>query len=87
MSRRILDVVRSSSEVQEVWSEILTLWRDVPEEDKGTVLGSIVKRITIKTKDRVGLRLSPVAELHDPKFVITSHMGAGTGLEPVTFGL
>lgn len=67
----------TAKEVQTVWSEVLDLWDYVEDSDKGIVLSSIVKQIVATKKDRVVLRLSPVAELHDPKFVLQSQMGAG----------
>jgi hypothetical protein len=77
----------TAEQVQEVWSEAVSLWDDLTEEERTEFMGSLVRQVDVKEKDRIALQLSPVAELHDPKFVINSHMGAGAGLEPATFGL
>lgn len=66
---------------------MLDVWPDLSEDEKAELLGVLVQEVIVKTKDRVLLRLSPIAEVHGQLLAINSPMGAGVGLEPTTFGL
>ena len=77
----------TATQVQEVWSEILDVWDDVPEEERQELMASFVTRVEVKEKDRASMELLPMPEGYGLKFVTRSHLGAGVGLEPTTFGL
>ena len=57
------------------------------EEERKEVMNGLVQEVVVTEKDRVHLRLSPIASVHGQLIAINSRMGAGVGLEPTTFGL
>lgn len=62
-------VVRpTAAQVQEVWAQVDELWADLTEEERLQLLSGIVRRVEVKTKDRVLLDCLPIAENHGPKF-------------------
>jgi site-specific DNA recombinase len=73
--------------VQQVWSMIPNLWDEISESERTELIGSILKEVVVNQKDRVTLKLSPVAEVHGLKFATSEKLGAGVGFEPTTFGL
>lgn len=77
----------TAKQVQESWSEVEELWKDVPEGERQELLASFVTQVEVKEKDRASMKLLPIPEGHSLKFVTRSQMGAGVGLEPTTFGL
>lgn len=77
----------TAEQVQAAWGSVLEVWPDLTEEEKAELLSELVQEVVIKSKDRVFLRLSALAEVHGHFLAINSHMGAGAGLEPATFGL
>jgi hypothetical protein len=66
----------TASTVMESWGSVLDIWPDLEEDEKAAVLSSLVEEVTIISKDRVGLRLSAIAELHGHLLAINSQMGA-----------
>ncbi len=77
----------TAEQVQAVWGRFMEVWPELTDEEKTELLGSLVKDIEVKEKDRVSLLLASTAEIHGRTLETTCINGAGTGLEPVTFGL
>lgn len=77
----------TAGQVQASWGAVLDLWPELTEEEKAELLAGLVENVEVKAKDRVVLRLTPIAELHGQLLAINSPMGAGVGFEPTTFGL
>lgn len=77
----------TAQQVQAVWGAMLEIWPDLTEEEKAELLSEIVQEVVVKSKDRVLLRLSSLAEVHGHFLAINSQMGAGVRLELTTFGL
>ncbi len=77
----------TAEQVAEVWGQVGELWDELTEVERAELLGGLVKEVVVTEKNRVLLKLSPVAEGHGSWFAIKSEMGAGAGLEPATFRL
>lgn len=77
----------TAAQVQACWGTAVDVWPDLTEEERAERLGSLVQDVEVKAKDRVLLRLIPIAEVHGQLLAINSPMGAGVGFEPTTFGL
>ena len=77
----------TAEQVSAVWGEVSELWDELTEDERGELLGGLVQEVEVTDKNRVLLKLSPVAEVHGSWFAIKSQMGAGVGLEPTTSGL
>ena len=69
------------------WGQIIDAWAVLTEDERQEALGGLVQEVVVTQKDRVHLRLSPIASVHGQFIAINSRMGAGVGLEPTTFGL
>ena len=69
------------------WGQIVELWPELTEAERTEAMRGLVQEIVVTQKDRVHLRLSPIASVHGQLIAINSRMGAGVGLEPTTFGL
>ena len=59
------------------WGRLVDLWNVLTEEERALSLQSLVEHVDMTTKDRVLLRLSPIAEVHGQMLAINSRMGAG----------
>ena len=70
----------TAEQVQEAWSMVGELWDELTEEERTELLGGLVKEVQVTTKNRVLLKLSPVAEVHGHWFAIKSRMGAEKSL-------
>ncbi len=63
--------------VQAEWARVPELWDALSEGERTELLSSIVREVVVNAKDRVSLKLSPIAEVHGLKFATTEKMGAG----------
>ena len=77
----------TAAQVQEAWSEMLSLWDEGTEEERQELAATFVTRVEVKEKDRASMELMATPTGYGQKFVTKSHMGAGVGLEPTTSGL
>ncbi len=68
----------TAEQVAEVWGQVGELWGELTEEERSELLGGLVKEVQVTEKNRVLLKLSPVAEVHGDWFAIKSQTGAGT---------
>ena len=66
----------TAEQVCMAWGRIVDLWEVLTEEERQEVLGGLVQEIVVTQKDRVHLRLSPIASVHGQLFAINSQMGA-----------
>ena len=77
--------------VQEGWGRVGEVWKVLTEAERADLLGSFVQTVEMTEKKSVTLELLPVVMSHSPsysqRFELNSHLGAGVGLEPTTFGL
>lgn len=60
--------------------QIVDLWPALTEEECKEVMGGLVEEVVVTQKDRVRLRLSPIASVHGQFIAINSQMGAGNVL-------
>jgi hypothetical protein len=77
----------TAAQVCVAWGEIADLWPELTDEERTEVMEGLVQEVMVAQKDRVHLRLSPIANVHGQFIAIYSRMGAGVGLEPTTSGL
>ncbi len=81
----------TAEQVCSAWGQITDLWGVLTESERKEVLGGLVQEIVVIQKDRVHLRLSPIASVHGQFIAINSQMGAGSGntytLNPRSYGV
>ena len=73
----------TAEQVSEVWGQVGELWDELTEDERVELLGGIVQGVEVTDKNRVLLKLSPVAEVHGSWFAIKSRMGAVDGLSSI----
>ena len=69
--------------------QVCAAW-GLTEDERQEALGSLVQEVVVTQKDRVHLRLSPIASVHGQFIAINSEMGAGRSLNansPMVFPL
>lgn len=78
----------TAEQVQAVWLEFLRLWDHATDEEREMLIGHFVKRVEVKDKKTASMWVEiHIEAVLFSEFAINSDLGAGTGLEPVTFGL
>lgn len=65
------------AQVQEAWSEMLSLWDEGTEEERQELAATFVTRVEVKEKDRASMELMATPTGYGQKFVTNSYMGAG----------
>ena len=71
------------------WGQIVDLWGVLTEDERKEVMGTLVQEVVVTQKDRVRLRLSPIASVHGQFIALSAEMGAGrlvvTNYPPILF--
>ena len=75
----------TAEQVCGAWGQIIDLWDVLTEEERKEVMSGLVQEVAVTQKDRVHLRLSPIASVHGQFIAINSRMGAGRSLNSNRF--
>lgn len=68
----------TAEQVQSVWSQVVALWPELTEEERETVLVSVVQRVEVNEKNLVHLQLSPIADARGSKFELIQNWERGS---------
>jgi hypothetical protein len=70
-----------------LWQRVPVLWDSATEDERTELMQAMVIRVEMEEKEKGAceIALAPQAPVHCLE--LNSHMGAGVGLEPTTFGL
>lgn len=74
-------------EVCRFWRRIPELWDEANDEERTALLQAVVFRVEMPEKEKGACDASIAPQAPVRWFELNSHMGAGAGLEPATFGL
>ena len=67
----------TAEQVCAAWGKIIELWDVLTEAERKEVMNGLAQEVVVTEKDRVHLRLSPIANVHGQLIAINSRMGAG----------
>jgi site-specific DNA recombinase len=63
-------------QVQEYWKSITTLWEDLEDDERTQLLGCVVNKVEVKTKELVELEMETIPHQQAQWFELNSRLGA-----------
>ena len=70
----------TAEQVCAAWGKIIELWDVLTEAERKEVMNGLAQEVVVTEKDRVHLRLSPIANVHGQLIAINSRLGAERSL-------